>query len=424
MAQVSAPVRLSDRIAALSRFRFAALLGAGLVAALAIAARIPFLAFKSGDYRFHLELWSEYIQSHGLAAILRVDYADYTPPYVYLLAAALRLGLSPLVAVKALSLLFDAALILPVAGLLNASGLPRWRVLAGVAMVLLAPTVVLNSAMWGQCDALYAVFILASLYFLTVNRPYLAMSAIGIGLTIKLQTLFILPVATAYTLRGRIPLAAWLVGVPIFLAVIAPPWLAGRPFMEVALIYREQAATYNQTTLNAPSFFAWLPNLPAYGAVFALSALAIIGVAVLALARFAPSAGARQIVPVGLFMLLLCPFVLPHMHDRYFYPADVLSVVYAVQQPRRWFLPVAIISASVISYIPFLWGETPVPISVGAALIVVALAVTAFDVARLASWRTPFALRPSLVHARSDAPEQHAAPSPTPAVQAVQELPE
>lgn len=34
----------------------------------------------------------------------------------------------------------------------------------------------------------------------------------------------------------------------------------------------------------------------------------------------------------------LVPFLLPKMHDRYFYPADVLSLLAVFYFPRLWFL--------------------------------------------------------------------------------------
>jgi hypothetical protein len=133
---------------------------------------------------------------------------------------------------------------------------------------------------------------------------------------------------------------------------------------------------------------------------------------------------------MGLFFVLLCPFVLPHMHDRYFYAADVLSIVYAFQRPSRWFLPVAIVTGSVICYIPFLWGEMPLPIGFAAALMAGALAVTTFDVARAGRWKKPHTLRPCLTRVRDAAGVVLLAEQPAPAAaaqfpaDAVQELAE
>jgi Gpi18-like mannosyltransferase len=51
------------------------------------------------------------------------------------------------------------------------------------------------------------------------------------------------------------------------------------------------------------------------------------------------------------------PFFLPRMHERYFYLADVISLLYAFYNPRRWYLPVLIILASTLSYMPYLSSQ-------------------------------------------------------------------
>ena len=59
---------------------------------------------------------------------------------------------------------------------------------------------------------------------------------------------------------------------------------------------------------------------------------------------------------------LLVPFVLPRMHDRYFFAADVLSIVLAFVVPRL--IPVAVLVqlASFFAYLPYLFDVEPVPL--------------------------------------------------------------
>ena len=57
---------------------------------------------------------------------------------------------------------------------------------------------------------------------------------------------------------------------------------------------------------------------------------------------------------------IAAPFLLPGMHERYFFLADVLTVVAAFYLPRRlWFLPLMIQTASLMSYVSFLFGTRP-----------------------------------------------------------------
>jgi len=48
--------------------------------------------------------------------------------------------------------------------------------------------------------------------------------------------------------------------------------------------------------------------------------------------------------------------LLPKMHERYFYPADVFSLVAAFFIPEIWFVPIAYQVISLLSYTPFLLG--------------------------------------------------------------------
>jgi Gpi18-like mannosyltransferase len=49
----------------------------------------------------------------------------------------------------------------------------------------------------------------------------------------------------------------------------------------------------------------------------------------------------------------MVPFLLPKMHERYYFLADVLSIVYAFYFPRKWYYPVLTISVSTLSYLAY-----------------------------------------------------------------------
>ena len=42
-------------------------------------------------------------------------------------------------------------------------------------------------------------------------------------------------------------------------------------------------------------------------------------------------------VDFAFLFTVIVPFFLPHMHERYFYLATIVSVVYAFMRPNRWF---------------------------------------------------------------------------------------
>jgi len=66
-------------------------------------------------------------------------------------------------------------------------------------------------------------------------------------------------------------------------------------------------------------------------------------------------------VKLCLLCVILIPYVLPQMHDRYFFLADVVSViaVFAVRSRKYLYVSAAMILVSFMSYWWFLFGRDP-----------------------------------------------------------------
>jgi Gpi18-like mannosyltransferase len=102
---------------------------------------------------------------------------------------------------KAFSLFFDYLAAFAVALLIYVlTGKPR-RALAGMCALLMAPTVVLNSAFWGQCDMIYASFVVLGLCYYFHGDFKRAMWLTAVAFAFKLQALFILPFYVIMCLR-------------------------------------------------------------------------------------------------------------------------------------------------------------------------------------------------------------------------------
>src|SRR5699024_8698133 len=104
------------------------------------------------------------------------------------------LGTDDLYLIKLLSTLFDVLLAfgaMRLAGLFTRS---RVRLLFVYFAVLFWPTVVLNSAVWGQCDSIYVSLALLALYWGMSGKPALGMAAMACSFAFKLQAVFIMPV--------------------------------------------------------------------------------------------------------------------------------------------------------------------------------------------------------------------------------------
>jgi|GEM_PF-255206 len=339
----------------LNRKRAAAILLSAFLIFMGMAIRYSSLNFTSFDMDVYL-FWYDALLKGGFSAI-REPFA-YTPPYLYLiwLATLTSSFLPKLIALKLIPIFFDLCNSFLVYKILKIK-YPNGEVsILGACIFFILPTVILNSSVWGQVDSIYTCFLLASIYFLIRNQPLPAVVFQGIALAFKAQAIFLSPLLLLLVLRKRIP---WLyLGIIPFIYVLmmVPAMLAGRPLLELMTIYNGQVNTFHFLTLNAPNPYVFISNDLYTSAVLIgvaiTAAIASIWVAVYTfkIKEFTP----EIIVISGLASAAIIPFFLPKMHDRYFYPADVLSLLAAFYISGAWFLALGFQITSGMVYAIFL----------------------------------------------------------------------
>jgi len=78
--------------------------------------------------------------------------------------------------------------------------------------------------------------------------------------------------------------------------------------------------------------------------------------AVVSWRRAVPRFSAADLFHVALLFAVLEPFLLPRMHERYFYTADILAInLCFFTSLSDGFLPILMGAASLYSYLPFLF---------------------------------------------------------------------
>ncbi|MEU1181594.1 glycosyltransferase 87 family protein [Streptomyces sp. NPDC005820] len=341
--------------------------------ATALAARVFLLPEESGDYVTFLDPWYRHLESHGgFAALADPGFSDYNVPYLYLLAGLTHLPVSALAGIKWISILSDLGLAYYtfriVARLRPAS---PWAAYGAAAAVLLLPTVVTNSGWWGQCDGVYAVFLVGGVHHLLGRRPWWACAFFGIALAVKFQAVFLFPFLLVMVVLGRVPWRSLLAIPAVYVALDVPALLLGADPWPLLTVYARQTGTYHQLSVNAPSVYAFasVPDgtdtdgVRTAGVLVAgVLVVLLTGLAIRSLRRGRSGAGDPGVLGAGLtdtrvVLLAACsalfvPYVLPSMHERYFYAAEVLTVVAAFALPRRlWYVPVLVQLASCGSYL-------------------------------------------------------------------------
>ena len=367
-----------------------AMIPAAVAVALAVVIRVELYDFQSNDYRAFVAQWYDFIKANGGFAALRNQFADYNVPYLYLIALLTYLPVPVLAGVKTISVLGDLLLAFFVYKLVALKYPRDWTAFAAAAVVALLPTVVMNGSMWGQCDSIYTAFGIGGLYYAVRSRPWLACVFFGLALAFKLQIIFLLPVLAVLVLRRRVPWQALLAIPAVVVALDMPALLVGASPAGLLSVYLNQMGEYSQLTLNAANVYQ-LVDFGANTEAVRNIAVLITGELVAGLILYAvvsqKQLTSARIVLLGTVFVVLVPFFLPAMHERYFYLADVLSVVVAFYLPRRlWPVPVLVQFASTFSYLPFLSQRgpgrdetTPVPLWILALAILTALALLMWE---------------------------------------------
>jgi Gpi18-like mannosyltransferase len=334
---------------------------------LALGLRWIALPFQSHDMQDFLLLWYDYIVTHGRFAALSDNFYNYTPPYIYMMTAVSYLDgmIDRVTLIKSISLLFDgisAFLIYRIAVLIRPE--PRYAVLAALLHLNL-PTLLLNSALWGQCDVIYTTFLLAFAYYTIRRCPFQALLMYAVALSLKIQAIFLAPFLVYLLLAGGIPLAAVIFPPMIYALLMLPAALAGRSWISLVTVYLGQAGFMHSLSAHAPNFYMFFQDYLSETArsVFAYGGLALAGLASLAVLashfRLRPPLPPLFLIVAVILWLGLEPSLLPRMHDRYFFPADVFAFLFACLVPRAWWVAVLFQVGSVLAYAPYLASSVP-----------------------------------------------------------------
>lgn len=343
-----------------------ALLGCALCGA-AMLARVSFIERSSGDYDIYLAKWIELLAGQSFAQSMRGAVGEYNVLYQYILYLITRLPVVPLYAVKAVSFMGDAMLAAGMARLCARDGKPS---MAAFAAALLLPAAVLNGGMFAQCDSLYAGCAVWALALALEGRHTRSAVCFALSLCFKLQAVFLLPMVVVLWAGRRLRLADAGVFLLTILAVMLPAMLAGKSPAAILQIYTAQTGLYSGLTYSAPSLFGLIHteglDVYAYGNF----GMALAFGACLALLAYG-AAHAQQMdeddhVRLGFLLVTAIVFLLPRMHDRYFYLADMLAAALACRDRR--YAPAAVMMA--LASLSTLW-LTPIPLW-GAALLVLA----------------------------------------------------
>ena len=352
---------------------------AALLLAAAFALRGACLNYVTDDYRNFLSVWVDFFRTHGGLAALRAPVGNYNVPYLTVLALISGSSLPDLHLIKLFSILFDVVLawsVMQLVGLFRRGA--AWK-LAAFFLVLFWPTVVLNGALWGQCDSVYAALAVLSVYLVLSGHPLLGVVSIGASFAFKLQAVFVMPVFLLFWLTRRVKLRHALAFPAVCVVMVLPAVIAGRGLWDALTIPFQQTGSIGTgLNYNSPSVFALFRDVTNPDAAARLG----IGAAALVIAALAvwfwlhrDDCSDRALLLAAAVLAAAIPFFLPHMHDRYFFAADALTLALAAAWPQLALPALLCEFASLLGYHAYLRMRYLLPMADGALALIAALAI-------------------------------------------------
>jgi Gpi18-like mannosyltransferase len=183
----------------------------------------------------------------------------------------------------------------------------------------------------------------------------------SLAFAFKLQAIFLLPFLGVYTLRRKIPWWTFLLIPAVYVTLSLPTILVGRPWLDVLTIYAHQTEKFPKWSSFTPTLYLPLqgrvPLTPTLSTLVVIGAVILTSIWILWVWRKTKTDTHTSILLTALASVAFVPFILPRMHERYFYPQDVISLVAVFFLPELWFLPILSQVISVIAYGPFLFGN-------------------------------------------------------------------
>ncbi len=309
-----------------------------ILAGIALIVRISCMFFYPGhesDMNCFYS-WSNLLRSEGLGGFYTSNaFTDYPPGYMYILyvIGIIRKVFDcsrefSYILLKIPAVISDILCALIVYRLSQKHCSNKMSIILA-SFFLFNPAVILNSSIWGQVDSVLTVFVLFSLYCLTLGKTYLAYFAYAIAIFIKPQALFYAPVIL-FGIIDNVFLKDFsksklFKNLFVGIASIATIVLLALPFglENVITQYQSTIASYNYMSVNAYNLWAALGNnwVEPNNFINIISYFMIFVIVAVSSAIFFSKKTENRYFYTAAFICFSIFVVSVRMHERYAFPA-------------------------------------------------------------------------------------------------------
>lgn len=317
--------------------------------------RIFFMNIKSDDYLLFLSNWWNKINEYGGFNSLKYIIGDYPDSYMFLLCIGASITKNSLIFIKVLSTAFDILIFL--FGYKIIEHFSKESANKYSWILILLPGILVNSAILGQCDSIYTAFVLAFIYNILKNHNKLALSFFGIAISFKLQSLFIAPVILYLIATKKIKIYDLFFIILGFILPFIPSILIGKGLIENIKILMFQTSEYNYFVKSCPNMYSLLLlNYKQINTLLKYSIAIIVGIIAIfiSLHKYKDGYNNTTFIYKSFLISSIVVFLLPSMHDRYFYLANILGILYYIIIASNQYLKKYAILSTLIYVLPVL----------------------------------------------------------------------
>lgn len=311
-----------------------------VVTAVGMLLRWTGIRFEGVDYIKSLLPWYEGLAENGTLQGLAEYDGDYNIPYVTLLYFLTKAPLEPIVSIKLSSIFFDlleAFLVLVIVREIATENRKNEYGLLAYALVFCNPVAVMNSGYLAQCESVWVALALLSFWCIWRDHPVWGMLAFGAAFAMKPQGIFILPMIILLYYKKRSFSILHVIWIPIAIQVLCIPAILGGCSFDIFIKnLKMMMGHYPYVYYYYPNIWTYIQNAPYYifGKVGIFCAFAVLLVFMLIFAWSKKRIILKDYFDYIVFTTMTCVMILPCMHERYNYMAEVLLPVCAIWKKK------------------------------------------------------------------------------------------
>ncbi len=325
----------------------------GMISILGMALRWMGIWYVGVDFENSLMMWFNQLKEVGSLAAMTNYTGDYNLPHATIFYLLTLIPVEPIISIKMVSILFDyleaflamKMVMAIVSGTKKGYFYGSWAYL----LVLCNPLAVINSGYLAQSESLWVYLALLSFWYVWQDKPVRGMWALGFGIAMKLQAVFILPLLLIMYFYKKKFSILHLVWIPVSIqALCIPAILGGCSFDSAFVLFKNMLGEYPFMYYYYPNIWTFFQDAPYYQ--FGRAAIVITFLALLMFAVLFVQSGKKHSLEAYLeyivWTTMTCAMLLPCMHERYNYIAEILLPVCAILNRRFWLPAVGLVLIS------------------------------------------------------------------------------